>query len=67
MQMHHGGASSHYRSAARRRGNRTADQSGLHTALNDSVIAPIGSRTGIQMTGWGNVARAAISEVLPTF
>jgi hypothetical protein len=34
---------------------------------NDSITASIAGAHRTQMTGWGNVARAAISGVLPTF
>ncbi len=34
---------------------------------NDCIAASIASADRTHMTGWGNVARAAISAVLPTF
>ncbi len=34
---------------------------------NDSIIAPIGFAYRTHMTGWSNVARVAVSDVLPAF
>ena len=59
----------HHGSDARRGGIRTADHSGLRTPAPERLhcrVGPAGARR-TQMTGWGIVASAVISEVLPTF
>ena len=63
----HGGASSHHRSAARRCGIRTAEQSGLHRPAPERLHYRAGRGREPDPDDRGNVARAVISEVLPTF
>ena len=49
--------------------NPAADRSSLHRPAPRQlpIITSIGFAHRTQMTGWGNVVREAVSDVLPTF